>query len=132
MKTIKEDYLQHYGILGMKWGKRKSSSKSNGGKGSKVRKVVSKIKNKKKVNIKKLPDEELQKKIRRLQMEKQYRDLKRDEVSEGRKIVGRILSNTAVRLGSDALYSVGGMGINKATGINLINSGKKKKNKDND
>lgn len=128
------DHLCHYGVLGMKWGRRKDKAPSNSSKRNNRKtssKIVSKIKSKKKVNIKKLSDEELQKKIRRLQMEKQYRDLKRDEVSEGRKIIGKILSNSATRLGSDVLYNVGGMGINKVTGMPLVNTGKKKKDKDN-
>lgn len=120
-----EDYLQHYGILGMKWGKRKQKESS----GSTRQKKSTKTKTSKRVNVKKLSDEELQRKIRRLQMEKQYRDLKRDEVSEGRKIAGRILSNTTTRLGSDLLYNVAGSGINKVAGTTLINTSGKKKNK---
>lgn len=126
----KEDYLQHYGVLGMKWGRRKQKQSSGSGE-SKRKQKASRTKTSRRVNIKKLSDEELQKKIRRLQMEKQYRDLKRDEVSEGRKIAGRILSSTTSRLGSDVLYNIGGTGINTVTGMNLANTGgKKKKNKD--
>lgn len=128
-----EVFLAHHGIKGMKWGvrKKKKSSKSSNKtskieekkvvKEAKKRGLVSSVKKTKKVKIKDLSDSELQSKIRRLQMEKQYRDLKRDEVSKGRKMAGQILSNVGVKLGTEVLYNASGMLINKATKKNLVN-----------
>lgn len=134
-----ENSLTHYGVLGMKWGRRKQKPSSGSSKTSrreekkltkeaKKRGMTTTIKkNTKKVKIKDLSDDELQKKIRRLQMEKQYRDLKKDEISKGRKIAGQILSNVGVKLGTEVLYNASGMLINKATKKELVNIKKDKK-----
>lgn len=133
-----ENSLTHYGVLGMKWGRRKQKPSSGSSKTSrreekkltkesKKRGIVSTVKKTKKVKIKDLSDDELQKKIRRLQMEKQYRDLKKDEISKGRKIAGQILSNVGVKLGTEVLYNASGMLINKATKKELVNIKKDKK-----
>lgn len=133
-----ENSLTHYGVLGMKWGRRKQKPSSGSSKTSrreekkltkeaKKRGMTTTIKKTKKVKIKDLSDDELQKKIRRLQMEKQYRDLKKDEVSKGRKIAGQILSNVGVKLGTEVLYNASGMLINKATKKELVNIKKDKK-----
>lgn len=127
-----ENSLTHYGVLGMKWGRRKQKSSGSSNRTSrreekkvvkeaKKRGIVSSVKKTKKVKIKDLSDSELQSKIRRLQMEKQYRDLKRDEVSKGRKMAGQILSNVGVKLGTEVLYNASGILINKATKKNLVN-----------
>ena len=130
-----EDYLCHHGVKGMKWGvrkKRKDSSSSfiSGRIGSRKtnqnKKSTSKVV-KKKTSIKNLSDQELQAKVRRLQLEKQYRDLKRDEVSAGRKIVGEILKTSGKTLGVQVVNHVGGKAINKAFGAEVVNIGKKKK-----
>jgi len=62
------DSLTHYGVPGMRWGKRKGSSSSASSS--------SKSKGKSdKEDISKMSDEELKKRVARLNLEKQYRDL---------------------------------------------------------
>lgn len=78
------NYLAHYGVLGMKWGRRKGSS------GSRIKKPMSLRK-----KAKNMSDEELQKQIKRLQLEKQYKQLKREDVSAGSKFVKDVGGNIA-------------------------------------
>lgn len=99
--TIIEDSLQefiaHYGIKGMKWGiRRKRNPKTGrvGGKKTKKRKVSD------------IPDDELRAKVKRMNMEKQYRDLKRQErdqkvVRRGAKAVGSIMAKSSKRALTD-------------------------------
>ena len=129
-----EDYLCHYGVLGMKWGIRKKRPKSSTSfkrnkKNQNKKKTDSSNNNKKKTNIKKLSDSELQGKIRRLQLEKQYRDLKKDEVSAGKKLLGDILRTSGRTLGVQVANYVGGKAINKLFGDEVVKVGGKKKNK---
>lgn len=128
---MNEDYLCHHGVKGMKWGVRKQRPKSSvtsfRRKSSSKAKATKKTSIIKKTSIKNLSDEALQKKVRRLQLEKQYRDLKRDEVSTGRKILGEILKTSGKTLGVQVANHVGGKMINKAFGEEVVSTGKKKK-----
>jgi hypothetical protein len=76
-------YLEHVGILGMKWGRRKGSTPSSSDHNS-VRGLT-----KKKVH--QLSNEELKKVTARLQLEKTYKDLNPSKISAGKKIVNGIL-----------------------------------------
>jgi hypothetical protein len=83
-----EDFIKHFGTKGMKWGVRKKSSSRKGKKGKKGRKVSD------------MSDEELKKKVGRLNMEKQYKTLtknKRDQslVRKGAKVAGEIIGKSA-------------------------------------
>lgn len=83
-----EEMLQHYGILGMKWGVRRTPAqltRANGRAG----------KTESSDEIKKMSDSELRSKINRLQMEKQYKQLTSSEISVGRKFVQDVLTNAA-------------------------------------
>lgn len=84
-----EDFIAHFGVKGMKWGIRKDR-RSGGGSKSKKTKVSD------------LSDDDLRKKVNRLNMEKQYKSLKQSErdqkaVRRGAKFVGGILTKAAKR-----------------------------------
>lgn len=105
------DYLAHYGVLGMKWGVRKSRPTS--GKRSDTKKRVDKKEKRKnrrdirknytgsrdsdarrsyqKKNINTMTNDELREGITRMQLEKQYRDFTKTDTMHGHKIVNDIL-----------------------------------------
>lgn len=131
---MNEDFLCHYGVLGMKWGVRKSRPKSsvtssrNKFKKSKKTSIKSvKANKKKKVKVKDLSDADLQKRINRLQMEKRYRDLKKDELSEGRKLVGDIMKTVGKTVGVQVGTYAAAKVINKLMDDEVVSTKSKKK-----
>lgn len=87
--------MYHYGILGMRWGKRKGSSSKSTRTESSDSKSAKKLKGKK---ISEMSNDELKKLNTRLQLEKQYKDLSPSSSSKGRKIVSQILGNVGKEL----------------------------------
>ena len=69
-----DDFLQHYGVLGMKWGHRKARSKASSNKKPKSTKNTTTSKPKPKQR--QLSDEELRAVINRMRLEREYADLK--------------------------------------------------------
>ena len=105
-----EEMLQHYGILGMKWGVRRTPAqltRANGRAG----------KTESSDEIKKMSDSELRSKINRLQM---YKQLTSSEISVGRKFVQDVLTNAAKQTATNYVskYMTKGIdaAIKKATG----------------
>lgn len=93
--------MNHHGVKGMKWGVRryqkKDGSLTSAGKKrytnsspKKVTKPSSESKQEKKT-VKDLSDEELRKRIARLQLEKQYKDLQPQKISAGKKFVDSVI-----------------------------------------
>ena len=70
-----DDFLQHYGVLGMKWGKRKARSTVSSNKKPKSTKSTTTSKPKPKPTRRELSDEELRAVINRMRLEREYADL---------------------------------------------------------
>ena len=70
-----DDFLQHYGVLGMKWGHRKARSTSSSNKKPKSTKNTTTSKPEPKPTQRELSDEELRAVINRMRLEREYADL---------------------------------------------------------
>lgn len=80
-------------------------------------------------NVKKISDEELQRRINRMKMEKEYRSLKTSELSEGTKIVQNILKKSAENIGTQlGAYALGTL-VNKLFKEEVVNPKKGQKDK---
>lgn len=106
---IIDDYLQHFGVMGMKWGVRRG--KSTGGKRFESKK------SKKAKELAKLSDADLRQKINRLQMEKQYKQLTTKDRGAATKWVDGVVRNAATQLATDftkdAMKSGGKMAVDR-------------------
>lgn len=76
------DELKHYGILGMKWGKRRSRVTSDD---HNTARAIGKKR------LDEMTNDELKKLTTRLQLERQYKDLSKKQLSTGQKIVSGLL-----------------------------------------
>lgn len=80
-----DEGLKHYGVLGMRWGRRRTPSAE-----SATTKHLLKTK-----KLEELSNDELKKITTRLQLEKQYKDLTKKKTSAGQKAVQAIVSRLA-------------------------------------
>lgn len=93
------DELYHYGIKGQKWGVRRyqnpDGTLTEAGKKREERKAIKEIKKDRRTAAKRaslLSDDELDTRIRRLQKEKQLRELTESEINPGRNAAKKTLS----------------------------------------
>ena len=73
-----DDFLKHYGVLGMKWGKRKARStvsSNNKSKSTAITKPKQTPKPKSKPTQRRLSDAELRAAVNRLRLEREYAEL---------------------------------------------------------
>ena len=128
------NYLKHYGVLGMKWGVRRTPTQL--GRKTKEQKLSEK---KKKIDSKNrgtLTVAQLKKKIERLQMEKQLRELTESELNPGRKAVKSALTQIGTKVATTAISGALLYGVKAAVtkqfdarelGNAIFNGGPKKK-----
>lgn len=128
--------LYHYGILGMKWGIRRTPAqlghrikqrkvekqrKENLAKARQARAERQKKLKSGKLKPKEMTEAELRKEVQRLQLEKQYMDLKRDTSSQnkgktfaskyGGQLVDKLITNVGIDLVTQVAKSAGAKGI---------------------
>ena len=118
------NYLQHYGVLGMKWGVRRSKTQLSSTSGSSKKKKLKPDREQKKIaksktktsepakkTIKDLSDTELREKINRLNLEKQYRDLSKAEPTrsdKGKAFVADVLEKSGKNIATQlTTYAMG-------------------------
>ena len=100
-----DDFLQHYGVLGMKWGHRKARSKVSSNKKPKSTKNTTTSKPKPKPTKKRLSDAELRAVVNRMRLEREYADLtyrasSRSKVESVVRTIGTVaaLTTSAVKI----------------------------------
>lgn len=103
-----DDFLQHYGVLGMKWGKRKARStvsSNNKSKNTEITKPKQTPKPKSKPTKRRLTDAELRAVVNRMRLEREYADLQyrassRSKVESVVKTIGTVaaLTTSAIKI----------------------------------
>lgn len=113
--------LMHYGILGMRWGVRRTEEQLAKARGSKKGNPKKEENKKATKNISEMSDEEIRRAIERLDLERRYKEILRQPMSEaqeksnrGKKLVTDILENSARNIGSQTVTYVMGTAVNKA------------------
>ena len=87
------DRIEHSGVRGMKWGRRKARP-------AKTRSTTGRTKFRGNSKIKDMSNEELKNRVARLNMEQQYKKLNSSVTQTGKKIVLGILIGSATAIGS--------------------------------
>ena len=103
-----DDFLKHYGVLGMKWGKRKARStvsSNNKSKSTAITKPKQTPKPKSKPTQRRLSDAELRAVVNRMRLEREYADLQyrassRSKVESVVKTIGTVaaLTTSAIKI----------------------------------
>ena len=144
-----DNELYHHGVKGMKWGVRKTPVRSSSGATRKRKSNTLSLFRKKKTtrkvssansspaqtkSIKDMSDDELRKKIERIQLEQDYLQLDPKAVSRGKRITKRVMDDmivpAAVDIGKQAVKSIMAKGVNKVLsleGDNKVYANNKKK-----
>ena len=118
-----EEYLEHIGVLGMHWGKRKSKGpNSTKGKESGSEDHNKKIILKKK-KIHEMSNVELRALNERLQLERQYKDLSKSDKSTAAKTVKDLLANAGKETAKNFVSKAMAKGVSK--GIDTLIKKKK-------
>lgn len=109
------DELRHYGVLGMRWGVRRTPAQLARARGKLTRSTSDSDKNTSsdsstnkpaKKSISSMTDSELQAAVNRLNLEKRYKELNPEKVSAGKKFVDTMVKQVITPVMIDASKNV--------------------------
>lgn len=110
------EFLEHYGVIGMRWGVHRARSSSSSGQNRRSSKPQTKEQKAKDIKKKRIKDyktrstlsnKQLDAKINRLKKEKQLRELMDSEVSPGRAAVKQVLKKAGTQTATTVLTKYG-------------------------
>lgn len=103
-----EEYLEHYGVKGMRWGVRHDRKRSSSsGRKKQVKDIKKKAKTASKYRST-LSDAELDRRVSRLEREKKLRTLTESEVSPGKTAAKKLLSKYGAQVASVFVGAIAG------------------------
>jgi hypothetical protein len=110
-----KEFLQHYGVLGMHWGHRKASSTvethTTSRRTSEDHEKKMSLKGKK---VHEMTNAELKAFNERVQLEKQYKQLTKEEMSAGQKFVMDLLANASKEIATQYVKKYASKGLENA------------------
>lgn len=107
-----DDHLEHYGVKGMKWGVRKKRQASRVEPGRRGKKGKSHTTFQKSPS--RLSDVELQKRIRRLELEKKYSELNKPPQTKGKKFAGELMNQNGKKVVGSIVGTTTAFAVNRA------------------
>jgi len=140
-----ENEIRHYGIKGMKWGVRRTPAQlghivrrtsgkapAQTAKKAAPKKTSTSSDTPKQKKLSELTDDEIRQRISRLELERRYKDLAKEEpkkVSRGKRFCMDVLEtigkNTLTNLGTQAANHIIGDAINKIAGVDSTDAAKR-------
>lgn len=122
-----EEILEHTGVLGMRWGIRKSTVNSKSSVPKQNKKQLS-LDAKKKASDEKrgknLTNDEIRDRVNRLELERKYTELNtqanKAQVSKGKAFVSSVLENSAKSIATQTTTYFMGQAVNSIVGKDII------------
>lgn len=98
---MNNELMYHHGIKGMKWGVRRNPDQLARARGNTKSSADSEEKSNRKTIVKNrrtLSDADLKKRIERLKMEKEFKNLTEEDIAPGKKFVSNVMSSAGAKV----------------------------------